>query len=96
MNERRTHSRKPAECKVRLYHPLLGSHTGHVEDWSSGGVRITCDSFTPNGHDLSQAYFQLETSFMDVIFTMAFVRSVKNGLVLRFVDDAQLVSGDRL
>jgi hypothetical protein len=96
MQERRLFTRRPVTVPVRVYHPALGSLRDKVEDWSLGGVRVACNEYKPNGHDLGSAYFQLEPVYMDVIFTMEFVRIIRNGLILQFVDDAQAVTGDRL
>ncbi len=94
--ERRLFFRKPTVAGVRLYHPALGTLPARVEDWSLGGVRISCESLNINGHDFSESYFQLEPDYMDVIFTMEFVRLDEKGIVLKFVDEGDIMAGDRL
>lgn len=94
--ERRQCKRQLAAANVRLYHPSLGSLSARLEDWSPDAVRICAQIPGPNGHDFAEGYFQLETDFMDVIFTMQFVRLHEQGLVLRFVDEGDLPAGDRL
>ncbi|MGD8712579.1 MAG: hypothetical protein PVG50_07025 [Thiohalophilus sp.] len=94
--ERRLFARKATIARANLYHPALGTLQANVEDWSLGGVRVTCETLKVNGHDFSQDYFQLEPDYMDVIFTMEFVRLDERGMVLRFVDGSDIVAGDRL
>lgn len=94
--ERRQYVRQPVVAGVRLYHPLLGCLRARVDDWSPGAVRLSGEIPRHNGHDLSEAYFQLEADSMDVIFTMQFVRLDEQGLVLRFVDEGATLAGDRL
>lgn len=95
--ERRAFPRLPVEADVRLYHPLLGSIRARIEEWSPGAVRLTGQQIPAhNGHDFSLEAFQLEPEFMDVIFSMQFVRLEAGALVLSFIDEGELPGGGRL
>ena len=94
--ERREIFRQLVEAEVRLYHPALGSLPARLEEWSPRSIRLYVDISSPDGHDFAESYFQLGADFIDVLFTMEFVRLDEQGLVLRFVDDGTIPGGDRL
>jgi len=93
--ERRQFIRQPAAADVRLYHPALGCVPARVEEWSPAAVRLCTEIGRKNGHDFGELPFQLGADFMDILFTMQFVRRSGTGLILRFVEEGQTVAGDR-
>ena len=87
MIERRVHKRELVDAPVRLYHPVLGSMTGKVQDLSKGGMYIVLDEVAELHTGECDGRLHCNLVNIDVLFYMECVRITNEGVVLVHLEE---------
>ena len=86
MSEKRKHSRKTVNSRVKVFHPAIGSFESNTKDISNGGILISPEqhSKTIKVKDNVKVVF-LDSGTVDILFNMDVIRVTKNDLGLQFL-----------
>jgi len=87
MIERRLHKRELVDAPVRLYHPVLGSMTGKIQDLSKSGMYILLDEAPKLHVGNCEGRLHCKLVSIDVLFYMECVRVTTEGVVLVHLEE---------
>lgn len=86
MSEKRKHSRKIVNSRVKVFHPAIGSFESKTKDISNGGILISPEEYSNiiKVKDNVKIFF-LDSKNIDIIFNMRVVRITENDLGLQLL-----------
>ena len=86
MSEKRKHSRKVVNSRVKVFHPDIVSFESKTKDISNGGILISPKQHSKSIQlkDVVKVVF-LDSGNVDIIFNMIVIRITKNDLGLQFI-----------
>jgi len=87
MSEKRKHSRKVVNSRVKVFHSEVVSFESRTKDISNGGILIspTQHSKKIKVKDIVKVIF-LDSGNVDIIFNMIVIRITKDDLGLQFIN----------
>lgn len=86
MSEKRKHSRKVVNSRVKVFHPDIGFFESKTKDISNGGILISPKQHSKIIKDKDKVkVFFLDSGNVDIIFNMNVIRVTKDDLGLQFI-----------